>query len=304
MLNALIVDDSLTIRKMLTSMLIDMEYNVVGAASNGQDAFELYSQFQPDFVTMDINMSGMSGIEALKKIRETYKDASIFMLTSRGDDKVVADSIKYGAKGYILKPLNKIKIEKAIENVFSSENKSVVLKEEDNLNAQNYESSIKDSLTDLYTVQYMHHTIQHLIEMHNRNEEFMVGLLIININNLDDILTKFGPLPKDVILTQAADEIRNNIRTTDFPIRLSNNEFAIFVLGDTINNMNIVAGKLKNVIESIKNKVAIEDTILNISVGMAIHKKDENLIAFIERADEAVVESVNTKIGIHMSSDN
>lgn len=302
MLSVLIVDDSSTIRKMLTFLLSDMNFNVVATASSGEEGIQLYNEHKPHFVTMDVNMVGMSGIEALKKIRYNHKDANVFMLTSRGDDKVVMDSIKYGAKGYILKPLVKEKIEKAIIGVFPNAFKNSEEKQEDNSSVQNYESSIKDPLTSLYTVQYMHHTIQHLIEMHDRNDDFIVGLLIVNIANLDEITTNFGAMQKEIILTQAADEIQDTIRPTDFPIRLTNNEFAIFVLGNATNDMDIIAKRLKQSIEKIKNQAAIGDTLLEVSIGMALHKKEEKLIAFLERTDEAVAEATNnTKSGIFMS---
>jgi len=149
----------------------------------------------------------------------------------------------------------------------------------------------------------MHHTIQHLIEMHDRNDEFIVGLLIVNITNLDEIATNFGIMQKEIILTQAADEIQDTIRPTDFPIRLTNNEFAIFVLGNATNDMDIIAKRLKKSIEKIKNQAAIGDTSLDVSIGMALHKKEEKLIAFLERTDEAVEEATkNEKSKIFMSS--
>jgi len=117
MISVLVVDDSSTIRKMLSNLFLDLKLNVIATASSGEEGIQLYEQHKPDLVTMDVNMPGISGIDALKKIRYVDKDANILMLTSRGDEGVVAQSIKYGAKGYILKPLNQDKIIKAVSNI-------------------------------------------------------------------------------------------------------------------------------------------------------------------------------------------
>lgn len=290
MLKVLVVDDSSTIRKMLERMLTDMNCNVIATAKSGLESIALYNKYQPDFVTMDVNMPGMSGLDALKKIRDKYPDAKIIMLTSIGDDKLVTQAIKYGAKGYILKPLNQEKIEDVIESIFPQNDLSFVPNNENNSSTiENYGDSIKDSLTDFYTIQYMHHTIQHLIEIHDRNDNINIGLLIINITNLNDVTTQFGAIQKDIITTQVADEIQSVIRGTDFPIKLTDDEFGIFVVGVSKEDIHIIANKLKIHIENIRNETAIKDTKLNVSIGMTFHEQKEKLISFLERADKAVV---------------
>ena len=148
----------------------------------------------------------------------------------------------------------------------------------------------------------MHHTIEHLVQMHDKNEDFPIGLLVVNINNLDEISNEYGVIQKDVILTQAAEEIMIITRPTDFAIRLASNEFAIFVLGSATKDMIIIANRLKVGIEAIENKVAIENTSLIISIGMALHTKEEKLIDFLGRADESVKEAIHVNESrIHMS---
>ena len=118
MLNILVVDDSLIIRKTLTRELRKMGHTVVAQAKSGQEAIEMYDTFMPDLVTMDITMPIMTGIEALKQIKSNYKDAKIIMITSHGEEQLVMDAIKNGAKGYILKPINNEKISAVFEKIF------------------------------------------------------------------------------------------------------------------------------------------------------------------------------------------
>jgi len=118
MLNIMIVDDSLIIRKTLTTELEKMGHNVVATAKSGQEAIDLYSKHMPDLVTMDITMPIMNGIEALKRIKSNYKGANIMMITSHGEEKLVMDAISSGAKGYILKPITQEKLENVLKKIF------------------------------------------------------------------------------------------------------------------------------------------------------------------------------------------
>ena len=69
MANILIVDDSRTSRKILRGLLEANGYVVVGEAKNGQEGYDMYAQYKPDLVTMDITMPVMSGVDSLKKIK-------------------------------------------------------------------------------------------------------------------------------------------------------------------------------------------------------------------------------------------
>ena len=120
MLNIMVVDDSLIIRKTLTIELEKMGHTVVAQAKSGKEAIDMYDKHMPDLVTMDITMPIMSGIEALKKINKKYNDAIIIMVTSHGEEKLVMDAIMSGAKGYILKPITADKIKVVLDKLFNT----------------------------------------------------------------------------------------------------------------------------------------------------------------------------------------
>jgi len=118
MLNIMIVDDSTIIRKTLRMKLEALGHNIIAEAKSGKEAVALYSEVIPDLVTMDITMPIMNGIEALKIIRKSYKDAKIIMITSHGEEKMVMEAIMNGAKGYILKPITEEKLAESIQRVY------------------------------------------------------------------------------------------------------------------------------------------------------------------------------------------
>lgn len=116
-LNILVVDDSMIVAKKLKAMLSDIGHTVVGVAKTGTQAVEQYAELKPDLVTMDITMPDMDGIEATRLILEQHPNALVIMVTSHGQEQMVIDAIDAGAKGYVLKPFDKEKLQTNIENV-------------------------------------------------------------------------------------------------------------------------------------------------------------------------------------------
>lgn len=114
-LNVLVVDDSPIIVKQLTVLLHSIGYRVVQTAANGKEAIEAYKQCKPDVVTMDITMPEMDGIEATQIIMREFPDAKVVMVTSYGQEKMVLDALKAGAKGYVLKPFQQQKVYEAVQ---------------------------------------------------------------------------------------------------------------------------------------------------------------------------------------------
>lgn len=114
-LQVLVVDDSpITVAK-LSRMLQTLGHRVLRTASSGAEAVTAYETYKPDVVTMDITMPDMNGIEATRRIRARFPDAQIIMVTSHGQEKMVLEALKAGAKGYLLKPFNEDKLQKLLE---------------------------------------------------------------------------------------------------------------------------------------------------------------------------------------------
>ena len=121
MLKIMVVDDSIMLRKNVINILESLGYEVVAEAGSGYEAIERYKTTKPDIVTMDISMpmeQGIKdGIEALKHIIEYDKDAKVVMVTAHGEEEMVMDAIRLGAKGYMLKPVNKEKMLEILQKI-------------------------------------------------------------------------------------------------------------------------------------------------------------------------------------------
>jgi DNA-binding NarL/FixJ family response regulator len=100
----LIVEDQRIVREGLIALLEDeSEVAIVGEASDGTEAVELFVQLQPDVVLMDLQMPNVDGPEATRRIREQSPDARILVLTTYATDEFIFKALRAGARGYLLK---------------------------------------------------------------------------------------------------------------------------------------------------------------------------------------------------------
>ncbi len=124
MYDILVADDSVLMRRNLKNILKQAGYNIVGEASNGKEAVELYRKFKPDLVTMDITMPVMTGIDAVKNIIDEFPKANIVMISALDQKHMVFKALECGAKHYIVKPFKVSAVLKAIEHVLNPEKKN------------------------------------------------------------------------------------------------------------------------------------------------------------------------------------
>jgi Response regulator containing CheY-like receiver domain and AraC-type DNA-binding domain len=117
MSKVLIVDDAAFMRMMLKDILEKNGFEVIGEAPNGVKAVELYQNVKPDIVTMDITMPDMDGIEAVKKIKAIDAAAKIIMCSAMGQQNMVMEAIKAGARDFIVKPFQGDRVVEAIKKV-------------------------------------------------------------------------------------------------------------------------------------------------------------------------------------------
>ncbi|MBE3085971.1 MAG: response regulator [Bacteroidetes bacterium] len=104
MKRVLVVDDAVFMRMAIKMILVGNGFEVIGEAENGAIAVKKYKELKPDIVTMDITMPEMTGLEALKEIREFDPEAKVIMVSAMGQEGMVRETIMLGAKSFIIKP--------------------------------------------------------------------------------------------------------------------------------------------------------------------------------------------------------
>jgi DNA-binding NarL/FixJ family response regulator len=103
-IRVLLAEDHAVVRTGLLQLLGDLDQvEVVGAATGGAEAVALAARQQPDVVLMDLEMPGMDGIEATRRIRAAHPSVNVVVLTAFSDRRRILDAIDAGAVGYLLK---------------------------------------------------------------------------------------------------------------------------------------------------------------------------------------------------------
>jgi DNA-binding NarL/FixJ family response regulator len=90
---------------------------VVGSAADGHEAVTLCADLLPDVVVMDLNMPGLNGVEATRRITQDNPSVAVLVLTMHDDDESVFTAVQAGARGYLLKGADQADIERAVHAV-------------------------------------------------------------------------------------------------------------------------------------------------------------------------------------------
>ena len=103
MATILVVDDAAFMRMRMSKILSEAGYEVI-QAENGLEAVEKYKSTKPDAVLMDITMPEMDGLTARKEIKSLDPQARVAMVTALGQQQIVLEAVKSGAKDFLVKP--------------------------------------------------------------------------------------------------------------------------------------------------------------------------------------------------------
>ena len=118
----LVADDHPLFRDGLRTLLASVpDAELVGEATTGEEAVALAAKLQPDVVLMDVQMPGMGGIEATRRIARDSAHARVLMVTMFEDDGTVFQAMRAGARGYVLKGANYAEMVRAIRAVGTGE---------------------------------------------------------------------------------------------------------------------------------------------------------------------------------------
>ena len=117
----LLVDDAAFMRMMLKDTLTKNGYTEVFEAVDGADAVEKFKEIGPDLVVMDITMPNMDGLEALKAIRALNGSANVVMCSAMGQESMVMEAVRFGAKDFIVKPFKPDRVLKTVNSILGNE---------------------------------------------------------------------------------------------------------------------------------------------------------------------------------------
>ena len=117
----MLADDHRMLREGLRRSMTDQGFDVVGEAGDGDEAVRLADKLRPDVVLMDVTMPEIDGVEATRQIKSSMPEIKIVMLTMHADQDVLAEAIRAGASGYLVKDCSTEEIASAVRMAVSGE---------------------------------------------------------------------------------------------------------------------------------------------------------------------------------------
>jgi two-component system, NarL family, response regulator DevR len=122
MIRLMIIDDHEMVREGLKAILVtEPDFSIVGLAANAEEALILIERLRPDVALLDVRLPGVSGIEVCRIVTEQYPETAVIILTTFTDEQLIAQSIQAGAKGFILKDVERFDLKRAIRAVARGE---------------------------------------------------------------------------------------------------------------------------------------------------------------------------------------
>jgi DNA-binding NarL/FixJ family response regulator len=181
----LAVDDHPLLREGIAALIgSEEDMELVGEASNGREALDLFRKYQPDITLMDLRMPEMNGIDAIGAIRGEFFDARIIVLTTHPGDVQVSRALKAGARGYLLKGMLRKELSETIRAVHAGHKR---LSSE--AAAEIAEHAIDDALTPREI------DVLRLVAAGNANKEIGAQLSLTEVtvkSHVKNILAKLG----------------------------------------------------------------------------------------------------------------
>jgi two-component system chemotaxis response regulator CheY len=115
--SVLVCDDAIFMRTMISDILSQAGFEVIGEAETGIQAVERFEELKPDLVTMDIVMPDMGGIDAVREIMKIDPTAKVLMCSAMGQQALVVEAIQAGAKDFVVKPFQPSRVLEAVQRV-------------------------------------------------------------------------------------------------------------------------------------------------------------------------------------------
>ncbi|RKD34223.1 two-component system response regulator [Thermohalobacter berrensis] len=106
-------------RLMLSKILREAGFEVVGEASNGKEGIKKFKELNPDLVTLDITMPEMDGIQVTREIRKLSSQTKIVICSAMGENDLVTEAIQAGANDFIIKPFEVDRVLNAVKKLMS-----------------------------------------------------------------------------------------------------------------------------------------------------------------------------------------
>jgi len=273
----LIVDDAPDTLEIIQKLLYYEGYDVA-IASTGEEGVRKAEEEKPEVVLMDINLPGIDGTEALRKIKMINPLQCVIMLTAFATVENAIHSLKEGASDFVKKPFEN---EHLIHIVNQCLEKYKTLKEKEKLEEEVRRLSITDDLTGLYNHRHFFKTLEaELARL--RRQKISLSLLMFDLDNFKRYNDLYGHLEGDKVLKNIGEIVKHS------GYRYGGDEFTILLIGASVDHALTIAERIRSSIEQ------AEFQNITVSIGLSEYQDHFDLEGFVKSADDAMYIAKNS----------
>jgi diguanylate cyclase (GGDEF)-like protein len=274
----LIVDDAPDTLDIIQTLLRYEGYEVM-TVSTGEDGVKKVKEGGLDVVLMDINLPGIDGTEALRRIRKINPIQSVVMLTAFATVDNAIQALKEGATDFVKKPFEN---EHLIHIVNQSIEKYRNLREKQKLEEEVQRISITDELTGLYNHRHFFKTLEAELARLKR-QKTSLSLMVFDLDNFKSYNDLYGHFEGDKVIKKIGEIVRRAIRyNVDSAYRYGGDEFAILLIGASLDHALTIAERIRLSIEGAGFKG------VTASFGLTEYEDHFDLERFVKSADDAM----------------
>jgi len=280
----LVVDDAPDTLEIIQKLLQYEGYDVT-VALTGEEGVKKVEEERPDVVLMDINLPGIDGTEALRRIRIINPLQCVIMLTAFATVENAIYALKEGASDFVKKPFEN---DHLIHIVNQCLEKYRTLREKENLEEEVRRLSVTDDLTGLYNHRHFFKTLEaELVRL--KRQKTSLSLLMFDLDNFKKYNDLYGHLEGDKVLKTVGEIVRHSIRhNVDSGYRYGGDEFTVLLIGASIDQAMTIAERIRSSIEQVKSHH------ITVSIGLSEYRDRFDLEGFVKSADEAMYRAKNS----------
>ena len=250
----LVVDDEESLLAVLSQVLNKEGFQVETAAS-GEEAWEKFQKDPVPLVIADIVMPGMTGIELLLTIKESYPATQVIIMTSYASFETVTKALRHGAYDYLIKPFEDLdvisttakrasdKLDRIFENQLEIERLQKKVNDLEQSNTFLKNLAIRDGLTGLFNYRHFQEDLANEV-LRSGREKRIFSLMFVSVDAFKKFEDANGKIEADKLLLSMGQLLYGNIRKTDLLARYKDETFVIMLPRTVKQDTCIVAEKL------------------------------------------------------------
>jgi two-component system cell cycle response regulator len=259
--------------------LFESEGHEVFTAYTGEEGVRRASQLKPDVILLDINLPGIDGNRALRKIKKENPDQSVVMLTAYATVDNAIQALKDGASDFVKKPFDN---DHLIHIVNQCIEKSRIVREKERLEDEVMRLSITDDLTGLYNYRYFYKKLEEET-VRAKRQKIPLSLMMFDLDNFKRYNDTRGHIEGDKVLEEIGKIVVQCIRQkVDSGYRYGGDEFAVILIGVKGNRAVEIAERMRRLVEG----APLGD--ITVSIGLAEYDYDIDIEDFVKAADDAL----------------